>query len=535
MPRRQRDHPAGATPAAPGPAALDGPGGVGGRALPVLAAAPAVLAALLVACGFWAFSYDDAFITYRYARNWAEGLGLVYNPGEAVLGTTAPGYALLLGLLSRVTGVAVPGWGTLLSLAGLVAATTLVSAAARPAGPPAAGPAADPRLSRAVLAGLAGSSAVLLRWNVELLGAEAFVILALAVAAGFLALERDRPVAAGLLAAAAMACRLDAGLAAAALGLVLWRSRRRFPLAFAVAGLAPLAPWLAWLQLRFGSVLPNTLGGKQSEFAVGLQDYSLAEWLWLQRTLPLSGALALLALAVAGLVAGWHRGFWRRPFFVALALWLGLHEAAYRLVDVPFAPWYQVPLLAALAWLAALGAWSIAAWAVRRLARAEPRAGRPLFLLLLPLPLAIGLLLPVLVPSARYVAAQWGSPPDPRLRIYTAVGRLLEQRGQGRPGGTVAAVEIGALGWATRAPVLDLAGLVSPRVLAAKSSATVPQLVARERPACLVDAPVFRRLLLDEVLREPQIAAGYRPVAAFSTPEYGGGRVRLLCRRDAPR
>jgi hypothetical protein len=45
---------------------------------------------------------DDAFITFRYAQNLLDGHGLVYNPGEAVLGTTTPVYALLmtgLGLL----------------------------------------------------------------------------------------------------------------------------------------------------------------------------------------------------------------------------------------------------------------------------------------------------------------------------------------------------------------------------------------------------------------------------------------------------
>src|SRR5438876_10996023 len=39
---------------------------------------------------------DDAYITFRYARNLAEGLGLVYNPGEWVLGTTAPLWAVFL-------------------------------------------------------------------------------------------------------------------------------------------------------------------------------------------------------------------------------------------------------------------------------------------------------------------------------------------------------------------------------------------------------------------------------------------------------
>ena len=45
-------------------------------------------------------AFDNAFITYRYADNLRSGLGLVYNPGEWVLGTTAPLYAVLLAVLS---------------------------------------------------------------------------------------------------------------------------------------------------------------------------------------------------------------------------------------------------------------------------------------------------------------------------------------------------------------------------------------------------------------------------------------------------
>lgn len=47
---------------------------------------------------------DDAFITFRYARNLLAGNGLVYNPGEWVLGTTTPLYALLLSALGFLGG-----------------------------------------------------------------------------------------------------------------------------------------------------------------------------------------------------------------------------------------------------------------------------------------------------------------------------------------------------------------------------------------------------------------------------------------------
>src|SRR5205823_14822555 len=50
--------------------------------------------------------YEDAFITLRYARNLAEGQGLVFNAGERVLGTTTPLFALLLAPVGALAGTA---------------------------------------------------------------------------------------------------------------------------------------------------------------------------------------------------------------------------------------------------------------------------------------------------------------------------------------------------------------------------------------------------------------------------------------------
>jgi hypothetical protein len=47
---------------------------------------------------------DDAYITFRYARNLLDGHGLVYNVGEAVLGTTTPAYAVLLSVVASPLG-----------------------------------------------------------------------------------------------------------------------------------------------------------------------------------------------------------------------------------------------------------------------------------------------------------------------------------------------------------------------------------------------------------------------------------------------
>lgn len=48
--------------------------------------------------------YEDAFITFRYAENLAEGYGFVYNIGEKVQGTTTPLFTILLAIL-KIVGI----------------------------------------------------------------------------------------------------------------------------------------------------------------------------------------------------------------------------------------------------------------------------------------------------------------------------------------------------------------------------------------------------------------------------------------------
>jgi arabinofuranosyltransferase len=63
--------------------------------------APAVLSAITM----WrlrAHTVDDAYISFRYARNFARGLGLVYNPGEKIEGYTNFLWTLILSLFVKV-------------------------------------------------------------------------------------------------------------------------------------------------------------------------------------------------------------------------------------------------------------------------------------------------------------------------------------------------------------------------------------------------------------------------------------------------
>lgn len=67
------------------------------RVLPLLLCLAA--AYLLAAVFRYPLVTDDPYITYRYAANLRAGLGFVYNPGEQVLSTTAPLFAILLAVL----------------------------------------------------------------------------------------------------------------------------------------------------------------------------------------------------------------------------------------------------------------------------------------------------------------------------------------------------------------------------------------------------------------------------------------------------
>src|SRR6185436_1121968 len=77
---------------------------------------------------------DDAFITLRYAENFARGQGLVFNPGERVFGCTEPLLAVLLGAARWVSGVPLPILATAIHALGLLALATLILVGAVRAG-----------------------------------------------------------------------------------------------------------------------------------------------------------------------------------------------------------------------------------------------------------------------------------------------------------------------------------------------------------------------------------------------------------------
>ncbi len=246
-----------------------------------LSFAAVALALALVRAFDQAWLADDAFISFRYARNLAHGDGLVWNPGERVEGYTNFLWTVVLAAGERL-GVASPYLSTALSV-GSVVALVLVGTRAltRPGWVP---------LGPVLLAG----SLPFLEFTTSGLEA-ASAATCTAFSALWLRDERGRPFAAWWVLVAAL-LRPDHVLFFVPMVLVQARAGRRAVGHTAGAGLA----WLAWWCGRwawYGEFFPNTFhtkSGADSNWAQGLvywQDLALTTQVWL--CLPLAGLAAV--------------------------------------------------------------------------------------------------------------------------------------------------------------------------------------------------------------------------------------------------
>lgn len=102
----------------------------GSRWGPALAALPGVAALCVQWAALRPAFVDDSYIFYRYAENWADGIGLVFNRGEHVEGYSSFLWTALLAL-EHAAGLSLPTAAPALGLVTAVACIVLVAHAAR--------------------------------------------------------------------------------------------------------------------------------------------------------------------------------------------------------------------------------------------------------------------------------------------------------------------------------------------------------------------------------------------------------------------
>ncbi len=477
---------------------------------------------------------DDAFITFRYARNLLGGAGLVFNPGEHVLGTTTPFYALWMALLGSLTGgVQAPfPWLALLTNALSDALTAwLIMRLARRVGYPWAGYA------------FAAAWAVA-PWSVTFAigGMETSVyILWLTLAA--LAYAEGRWTLAFLAGGLSLLTRPDALILLLPLGAdYLWRQRhtpfkqRLRPL---LPGAGLVLAWAGFATAYYGSPIPHSLVAKQQVYHLApieatirlIQHYASPFWLYRVFS-PRFFAVGMVLWGFLFFVGA--RALSRRQ--PRLWVWLAfpwLYFAAFALAHPLIFRWYLTPPLPPYMFGILTGVVVLAA----RISSPGLRRAA----------LLIGLLIvPVCAPLSTWqIHPRHGRDrPAPEMAwyalelLYHRAAAFLSPRLQPDPlAYTIAAADVGVLGYDTQARILDLAGLNSPESLRffplPESAYVINYAVPAEairtmHPDYIVILEVYGRKTL---LQAPWFWQEYTLLADFPTDIYGSRGMLIFGRK----
>lgn len=395
-------------------------------------------AAAIIASLSWMarnFQVADALIYYRYVRNALEGQGLVYNPGERFNALTSPLHTLLFLLLAWIVGD-VPAAATLLSALAMIGGACVWTAlVARNVSLPAAIP------------GMLIYCASVFFYLTYGLETTLFVfVLGLSI----LLFQSGRTWSLGIALAATVLTRGEGFVLIPALAIEHFRRRRPFPpLPPMLLGAALVLAVLAFNGAYYGSPLPSSFAAKlaQGHLPSGhdappflrmqylLDGYIPGDPVW-------RGVMTGLILLA---------GFRLRasPLNVILGAFLAAYVGFYLLLGLPNYHWYNGPFFVVGFFYAGIGleqAWSRV--------RSRFQGRRQIFGSGLIALLAVFLISTAALDTVRTLR---DSSPPPH---YRNIGLWI--RDNTPPDARLAAVEIGALGYYSRRPIIDIMGLTNP-------------------------------------------------------------------------
>jgi hypothetical protein len=482
---------------------------------------------------------DDAYISFRYAHNLGAGLGLVYNPGEVVFGTSTPLYTLLLaGTSALLPSAELPFLALWLNSLFDGLTTVLIVQVGR-------------RLCMArwmaVAAGLTFALCpVVIRYSI---GGMELSLASLFVLGAFYAHILGRRTLAAHVAGAAFLSRPDALLVGAVLLLVAsWLARHPDYRTAAILCLW-LLPVVLALWICYGLPVPHSVIAKShpvymiqplTNLRQGLLFFSgllaagplglRAEGFWTDPG-PLAALLATLALFPLSYL--WFQGARAAgraevrtvvlPLYAALLI---LTYAVLGLRGSAVAEWYFLPILPISILLVLRGAESLPGIARRprlALALGGVLIGCQIVGLNLGRDSQKALLLPL---------SAWSE----REQLYQEAALVLRPRLA--PGDRVAASEIGALGFYCGCRILDTVGLVSPSALHyyplpgeayAGNYAIPPGLIRDQQPEYLVSLEIMLR---NTLLQDEWFLSSYRQIWYGATDAFGSRGLLVFARQD---
>jgi hypothetical protein len=412
-----------------------------------------VYAGAAAASGRSGYPLDDAWIHQTYARNWAETGQLAYVVGLPSAGSTAPLWTLLLSVAYRLR-IDPYLWSMLCGAITLAISAWLLSRLADRLLP-----------ARSAVSWLVGLACVV-EWHLVWAAASGmetllFIAFALALidrvwanASGWII-----GVVGGMLILTRPEGLLLFGLALLVMLVRSGRSGLIVVFKAVVAFVIVLAPGAYFNLQAGGSIFPNTFYAKQSEYGELMS--SLPKWLISIGNMliaPFAGGLLLLIPGVIMWVIQNRRDVKQRARWMwwLPLVWMFAHVAVYALrLPVSYQHGrYLLPIIPIILLYGVVGTALLIDWLTTRSATLLARVLRRVYVIaiivLFALYIPIGAMAfatdVAIISGEMVVVAQWldrNTPPD----------------------AIIAAHDIGAIGYFTRRPILDLAGLISPEVI----------------------------------------------------------------------
>jgi arabinofuranosyltransferase len=440
------------------------------------------------------FYLDDAFIVLRYGRNLASGNGWVFNPGEHVNGCTSVLNTLFAALAHLISSDNPDRVMHILDDLFLVAlALVMLQWLWR---------------EFSVLAGIVAASAILFDPLIHsAYGMETSLFLFLAGVCVWLHHKGSRVL--GPCLGILVLARPD-GIILAALILVryLWL-KKRIPWRDGLIMTAIVTCWLVFSWIYFGSPVPQSLSAKMAQGASGLWQSGIMflPGLLNQVRELYPGWLRLLPIALL-MLAGCAQAVRQKNALGLLFIWAVLHSIFYYLLGVPGYHWYYGPIFIGVDLLFALGAHEIFSYMTKLIGDARIMCG------LAGTTLVVGLLTPFWLNIGKSFYLEM----PPRERAYYEVGIWVRENTALEA--SLAAVELGTLGYYSERKVVDSLGLVSnPEMTDRLRVADYKGWLREYQPdLILIHQPIWP---LEKILiEEPGMALNYRPLQTFDFPEY---------------
>ncbi len=480
---------------------------------------------------------DDAYITYRYARNLLLGCGPVFNSGERVLGTTTPLYMLLLSALALLFGGAqapFPMLAWLLNAFAAVLSCALII-----------------RISHTFKAEGIGLLAAALwaisPWSVtfSIGGMETSLYIFLLLASFAFYLE-NRLTLALLAGAFALLTRPDALILLALLfsdGLIrLFRKPEELRLWLKALGLflLPILPWFAFSLWYYGTLLPHSIQAKALAYRLPreaalvrlIQHYATPFMEHLTFGIPWIGFGAVLYAFLSFL--GTSRSLRLLPRAWPGLLYPWFYFAVFAAANPLIFRWYLSPPLPFYILSILFGTKAV----VSDLAKIMGgQRLRPLLMLLA--------LFPLLTTLREWTFHPDHGPNRPAPEMAFIKGELLYQEVAERikpilkPSTLLASGDVGVLGYFTEARMLDLVGLNSPQAtkyyplppsMYAINYAVPPDLVLDFCPDIVVIFEAYGRYSL---LKDERFWNSYELWDKLPSDIFGGEGLLVFTRKKA--